>query len=84
MGTFQNSKAYRSRIPGESILDNDSDSDRAILKDEENRGTGITKTTQVTVSEEIEESSPKGSDLSHKQSHEWPEPASIQSSHHRI
>jgi hypothetical protein len=83
MSNFQNSKAYHSRIPGESVLDNDSDSDRAILKDEE-RANGITKTTQVTVSEEVEGESSKASELSHKQSHEWPQPRTSQSGRHRI
>jgi hypothetical protein len=82
MSNFQNSKAYHSRIPGESILDNDSDSDRAILKDEE-RATGIMKTTQVTVSEEIEGQSSKSSESSKKQSHERTEPRSSQSGRHR-
>jgi hypothetical protein len=71
MSTFRNSKAYRSRLPGESVLDNDSDSDRAILKDEENMGAGITKTTQVTVLEEIRRASSKGPDFLHKQSLDW-------------
>jgi hypothetical protein len=74
MSTFQNSKAYHSRITGGSVLDSDGDSDRAILDDEENKVTGITKTTQVTVSEEIEVPGSKSIDLSHKQSHEWHEP----------
>lgn len=74
MNTFQNSKAYHSRIPGESILDNDADSDRAILEEEEGKGAGIMKTTKVTVMEEPESSSSKASEISHKQSHDWPEP----------
>ncbi|KAL1798177.1 hypothetical protein ACET3X_002214 [Alternaria dauci] len=57
MKNFQGSKAYHSRLPGESILDGDDESDRAILPDEENKGPGIMKSTnvQVTVSEDIEE-----------------------------
>lgn len=73
MSTFQSSKAYHSRIPGESILDNDSDSDRAILQEEEGKCAGIMKTTKVTV-EENEASGSQSSQLSRKRSHDWPEP----------
>ncbi|KAH7406393.1 hypothetical protein DE146DRAFT_607177 [Phaeosphaeria sp. MPI-PUGE-AT-0046c] len=76
MGTFQGSKAYHSRLPDESVLDNDGDSDRAVLEDEENKRPGIMKTTEVTVSEEREGSSSKGSEASHTQSNDdWPVPA---------
>ncbi|KAJ6285827.1 hypothetical protein J3E71DRAFT_210178 [Bipolaris maydis] len=45
---FQGSKAYHSRIPGESVLDDDSD--RAILTDEEeHKGPGIMKSMNVEV-----------------------------------
>jgi hypothetical protein len=59
MKNFQGSKAYHSRIPGESMLDGDDESDRAILEDEEHKGPGIMKSTnvQVTVSEEVEDAS---------------------------
>lgn len=80
MSTFQNSKAYHSRLPGESVLDGDGDSDRAILEDEDNKGAGIVKTTKVTVSEEIEGASSQSSRLSHKRSNDWPEPAPKHSS----
>ncbi|EAT83083.2 hypothetical protein SNOG_09818 [Parastagonospora nodorum SN15] len=73
MSTFQSSKAYHSRIPGESVLDNDSDSDRAILQEEEGKCAGIMKTTKVTV-EENEASGSQSSQLSHKRSNDWPEP----------
>ncbi|KAI1552333.1 hypothetical protein PtrSN002B_005136, partial [Pyrenophora tritici-repentis] len=43
---LSNSKAYRSRIPGESVLDDESD--RAIL-DEEHKTGGIIKSTDVEV-----------------------------------
>ncbi|KAE8833138.1 hypothetical protein HRS9139_04957 [Pyrenophora teres f. teres] len=43
---LSNSKAYRSRIPGESVLDDESD--RAIL-DEEHKAGGIIKSTDVEV-----------------------------------
>jgi hypothetical protein len=80
MSTFQNSKAYNSHVTGGSALDSDGDSDRAILDDEENKVTGITKTTHVTISEEIEGPiSKKSLELSHKQSHEWREPLPGQS-----
>ncbi|RYN23849.1 hypothetical protein AA0113_g2861 [Alternaria arborescens] len=57
MKNFQGSKAYHSRLPGESILDGDDESDRAILPDDEHKGPGIMKSTdvQVTVSEDVEE-----------------------------
>ena len=84
MNTFQNSKAYHSRIPGDSVLDNDADSDRAILEEEEGKGLGIMKTTQVTVMEEAEASSSKGSEVSHKQSHDWPEPKPSKNVHHAM
>jgi hypothetical protein len=84
MGTFQSSKAYRSRLPGESVLDNDSDSDRAILKDEESRGAGITKTTQVTVLEEIRRANSRGPDFLHKQSLDWQGPGSTTRSGHHV
>ena len=45
---FQGSKAYHSRIPGESVLDDESD--RAILTDEEeHKGPGIMKSMNVEV-----------------------------------
>ncbi|KAF1837148.1 hypothetical protein BDW02DRAFT_181833 [Decorospora gaudefroyi] len=49
MKNFQGSKAYHSRIPGESVLDGDDESDRAILEDEEHKGPGIMKSTAVNV-----------------------------------
>lgn len=58
--------------PGESALDSDSESERAILDDE---GTGITKTTKVTVLEETEGPSQQTSQESlQKQSHDWASP----------
>lgn len=83
MGTFQNSKAYHSRLPGESVLDNDSDSDRAILEDQEKQAAGIVKTTKVTVSEESEGPSSRGPETLHKQSIDWPAPAVNSSSRPR-
>ncbi|KAG9194045.1 hypothetical protein G6011_04080 [Alternaria panax] len=63
MKNFQGSKAYHSRIPGESILDGDDESDRAILPDDEHKGPGIMKSTnvQVTVSEDVEAGSSSNS-----------------------
>jgi hypothetical protein len=72
MSTFQSGKAYHSRLPGGSVLD-DSDSDRAVLEDEEGKA-GMIKTTKVMVTEEVEESSSKGSGSSQKQSCDWPSP----------
>jgi hypothetical protein len=79
MSTFQSSKAYHSRLPGESILDNDSDSDRAILQDEEGKDASIVKTTKVTVEEKIVATGSQGSELLNKRSHDWPEPRNVQS-----
>lgn len=68
MDTFRNSKAHHSRIRGESDLDNDGDSDRAILGEEDSKGPGIMKTMKVTVTEEVEANSSRGSEASKKQS----------------
>lgn len=84
MNTFGNSKSYHSRVPGESVLDSDGDSDRAILEEEEGKGSGIMKTTQVTVSEEAEASSAMGSEASHKRSNDWPEPKQNIYVHHAM
>jgi len=51
MKNFEGSKAYHSRIPGESILDGDDESDRAILEEDEHKGPGIMKSTKVTIQE---------------------------------
>jgi hypothetical protein len=57
------------------MLDDDSDSERAILEDEEGKGAGIMKTTKVTVLEDSEGPSQKGSQESfQKQSHDWASP----------
>jgi hypothetical protein len=72
MNTFQSSKAYHSRLPGESVLE-DSDSDRVILEGEEGKP-GIMKTTKVIVTEEVEDSSSKVLAGSHKQNCDWPSP----------
>lgn len=84
MNTFQSSKAYRSRIPGESVLDRDDESDRAILEDEENKGLGIMKTTQVTVREQGENLGPsqKSSQASYDGSPDWSMPTLEKGVHH--
>jgi hypothetical protein len=71
-----NKRTHKSVHPGESALESDSDSERAILEDEEGRGAGIMKTTKVTVLEEPEEGpSQKASQVSlQKQSHDWASP----------
>jgi hypothetical protein len=81
MKNFQGSKAYHSRIPGESMLDGDDESDRAILEEEEHKGPGIMKSTnvQVTVSEDVVEdaggSSRGGESLNaYKPSIDWASP----------
>ncbi|KAF1846285.1 uncharacterized protein K460DRAFT_339379 [Cucurbitaria berberidis CBS 394.84] len=71
MNTF-NSRAYHSRIPGESVLDGDDESDRAILEEEEGKGAGIMKTTQVTVVEQSGASTSSQKELQpYKQSNDW-------------
>lgn len=58
--------------PGESALDSDSDSEHAILEEDEGKGTGIVKTTKVTVLEETDGPSQKTSqDSLQKQSQDW-------------
>ena len=75
MKTFQGSKAYHSRIPGESVLDRDDESGRAILEEEEHKGPGIMKSTKVTVTEGDSESGhQEGSQGSYKQSIDWVSP----------
>lgn len=73
MKNFEGSKAYHSRIPGESILDDESD--RAILEEEEHKGPGIMKSTKVTVQETAGESSSSSSKAHspkyNKDSMEW-------------
>lgn len=57
------------------MLDQDSDSERAILEDEEGKGVGIMKTTKVTILEEGEGPSQKASQESlQEQSHDWASP----------
>jgi hypothetical protein len=73
MGTFQSKRATHSRLPGESVIEGDDESDRAILEDDEGKGSGIMKTTKVTVVES-EGSSHKGSQRSYKQSNDWASP----------
>lgn len=61
--------------PGESALDSDSESERAILEDEEGKGAGIMKTTKVTVLEEGEGASQQASQESlQKPSNDWASP----------
>lgn len=49
MDNLRGSKAYHSRIQGESVLGSDNDSDRAILEEEEHGSAGIMKRMTVTV-----------------------------------
>lgn len=51
MDNLRGSKAYHSRRHGESVLDADDDSDRAILEDGGHQGPGIMKSMTVTVKE---------------------------------
>lgn len=81
MKTFEGSKAYHSRIPGESILDGDDESDRAILEGEEHKGPGIMKSTKVTIQETTGDMSSSSSEVhkktsqeSYKQSLDWNSP----------
>lgn len=73
LDTYENNKrTHKSVHPGESMLDNDSDSERAILEEGEGKGAGIMKTTQVTVHEEAEEPRQQASQESlQKHSHDW-------------
>ncbi|KAF2622398.1 hypothetical protein BU25DRAFT_402772 [Macroventuria anomochaeta] len=77
LDTYENNKrlhksTHKSVHPGESALDSDSDSERAILEDEENKSVGIMKTTKVTV---LEGPRQKVSQESlRKQSHDWASP----------
>lgn len=81
LDTYENNKrlgtksAHRSMHPGESALDSDSDSERAILEDEEGKSAGIMKTTKVTVLEETDGPSQKTSHESlQKQNQVWASP----------
>jgi hypothetical protein len=84
MSTLKTSNACRSRVLGESVLDNDSDSDRAILAHKDGKEMHIVKTTQVTVSEEVEASKSKVADLSPKRSHDWSEPKADNNGHYEV
>jgi hypothetical protein len=69
LDTYENNRRTRKSMhQGDSILDNDSDSERAILEDAEGKGAGIVKTTKVTVTEAEETDSRKASD---QRSREW-------------
>ncbi|KAF2996233.1 hypothetical protein E8E13_003240 [Curvularia kusanoi] len=69
----QNKSSHKSRHPGESVLDSDSESERAILEDQEGKSAGIMKTTKVTVLEEADGPSQKTSRES-MQPHDWASP----------
>jgi hypothetical protein len=84
MNNFPSSKSYHSRLPDESILDDDADSDRAILEDEENKSNGIMKTTQVVVSEEAGASSSQVSDGSPTRNQGWPRLNATNNGQHAI
>jgi RNase adaptor protein for sRNA GlmZ degradation len=69
LDTYENNRrAHKSVHQGDSILDNDSDSERAILEDAEGKGAGIVKTTKVSVTEADDIESPK---TSQQRSREW-------------
>ncbi|KAF1936567.1 hypothetical protein EJ02DRAFT_506444 [Clathrospora elynae] len=76
LNTFQGSKAYHSRIRGESVLGGDDESERAILEGEENKESGILKSTKVTVTDEEDgsSSSKDGGVQIYEQSNDWPSP----------
>ncbi|PSN72643.1 hypothetical protein BS50DRAFT_630650 [Corynespora cassiicola Philippines] len=88
MNTFQNNRTHKSGHPGESILDNDDESERAILDDDdEGKGPGIIKTTKVTVSEEGETSSQRDRESpgSYKPNNDWAISNSLEKgTHHAI
>ncbi|KAF3035829.1 hypothetical protein E8E12_006436 [Didymella heteroderae] len=60
MDNLRGSKAYHSRIHGESVLDADDDSDRAILEEGTHTGSGIMKSMTVTVKKASAEPSISG------------------------
>ncbi|KAH6643610.1 hypothetical protein C7974DRAFT_347772 [Boeremia exigua] len=55
MDNLRSSKAYHSRVQGESVLGADDDSDRAILEEAEHGGAGIMKSMTVTVQGSVAE-----------------------------
>jgi hypothetical protein len=75
MNTFTTTKGSKSTRPaGESVLDRDDESERAILEDDEHKndvGGGITKTTQVTVMEENDGGQGVSPSGSYKNENEW-------------
>ncbi|KAL6708788.1 hypothetical protein ACN47E_002484 [Coniothyrium glycines] len=78
MQNFEGSKAYHSRLPGESVLDEDDQSDRAILDESEHKGPGIMKSTTVTVqgvSGHLEDDAPRNSlPAGYKETINWNSP----------
>lgn len=69
------SKGTHKGHQGESVLDSDSESERAILEDAEGKGAGIVKTTKVTVSGEDDAPSQQASQESlQKRSNDWASP----------
>lgn len=61
------SKRSKTGHPGESALDSDGDSERAILEEDGRKNPGIMKTTRVTVVEEGGASRSKDSQISPSQ-----------------
>jgi hypothetical protein len=69
LDTYENNRRTRKSVhPGDSVLDNDSDSERAILEEGDGKGMGIVKTTKVIV-EEAEEKDSQSSSL--HRTREW-------------
>lgn len=81
LDTYENNRRTRKSMhQGDSILDNDSDSERAILEDAEGKGAGIIKTTKVSVTEAEGTDSRKTSDQT---SREWELSNDIERGHAR-
>lgn len=75
MSNFGTSKGTKSTRPaGESVLDRDDESERAILADDERKSEnsgGITKTTKVTVVEERDVERGGSASGSYKHEERW-------------
>jgi hypothetical protein len=66
----KNRRTHKSTHHGDSVLANDSDSERGILENREDKGSGIVKTTEVTVLEAGEQN-PRVSLQQASRSNEW-------------
>ncbi|KAJ8110992.1 hypothetical protein OPT61_g6303 [Boeremia exigua] len=76
LDTYEQNKrsTHKSIHPGESALDSDSESERAILEDEEGKNAGIVKTTRVTIEQTGGPSQQTSQESLQKQSCDWASP----------